>query len=164
MARNQSGSAVYHEEEVRIMHPICTTPPAGTATLSRRLLVGVGALFFGGALLTPHVAADRVPAHGASIADRVENQKELCQLEEGDFSESKTAFGSVITKCTGGNRGDRTCVNTAQSTDCHKPLTRPPGNIPPPPTTGDNTTRVSAGRTPRPHRHHGTGQHRAHTP
>jgi hypothetical protein len=142
------------------MHTIRTTPPAGVATLSRRLLVVMGALLVG-ARFAPHVAADRVPANGRSIADRVQDQSERCFVFEGDFSSRKTAFGSVITTCSGGKKPE-ICVNTAQSTTCHPPLTRPPDNIPPPPTTGDNTTRVSARRRHSSAAQHGRGKHRAH--
>ena len=76
-------------------------PHAGRTTLSRRLLVVMGALLVG-ARLAPPVAADRVPANGRSIADRVRDQEESCLLGEGDFSSRKTAFGSVITTCSGG--------------------------------------------------------------
>ncbi len=70
------------------------------------------------------VEAKRIPTD-APIANRVQNQKDLCGIEGGDFSSKDTAFGSTITKCKGGNKGDWTCVNTAQSTDCHKGLVRP---------------------------------------
>jgi hypothetical protein len=139
------------------MDIIRATPPTGVAPLSRRLLVVMGALLFG-ARLAPQVAA--TPANGVSIADRVQAQKDSCLTGEGDFSSRKTAFGSVITTCTGGTL-PQTCVNTVQSTTCHKPLTRPPANIPPPPTTGDNTTRASARRHSSAAQH-GRGKHRAH--
>ena len=95
------------------MDRIRTTPPAGRTTLSRRLLVVMGALLVG-ARLAPPVAADRVPANGRSIADRVRDQEESCLLVEGDFSSRKTAFGSVITTCSGGKKSANLCQHRAK--------------------------------------------------
>ncbi len=71
------------------------------------------------------VEAKRIPANGVSIASRVQNQKDSCAIEGGSFTSKDTAFGSTITTCTGGSGGTYTCVNTVQSTDCHKGLVRP---------------------------------------
>jgi hypothetical protein len=100
----------------------------------RRVLALLAAILTSGAL-APRVAAERTPAHGASIASRVQTQKESCMVDEGSFSERKTAFGSVITTCKGG-KYPQTCVNTLQSTDCHKPFTGAPEDVAPPPSGG----------------------------
>jgi hypothetical protein len=89
-----------------------------------------------GAMLAQHVDAKKMPANGASIATRVQAQSDLCEVGGGTFESKKTAFGSTITTCTGGDGGAGTCVNTTQSTDCHPPLTRGDEDVYTPPTGG----------------------------
>lgn len=89
-----------------------------------RIAAVLAVAFLLSSALIDGVEAKRIPTD-APISTRVQNQKDLCGIEGGDFSSKDTAFGSTITKCTGGNEGDWTCVNTAQSTDCHKGLVRP---------------------------------------
>jgi hypothetical protein len=109
---------------------------SGSAIFSRLILSLVLALVLGSMLVSP---VDAVPTKN-SIADRVNAQRNTCTLLEGGSFESKTtAFGSVITTCTGGNGGNWKCVNTKKSTTC-TPLTQPPSSP-----QGDVTTQPGGG-------------------
>jgi hypothetical protein len=105
-------------------------------SLPRRRVLTLLAATLASGVLAPRVDAKRRPANGASIASRVQGQKELCDIGGGTFDESKTAFGSTITTCTGGDGGAGTCVNTEKSTECYRGLTRPPENVNIPPIGG----------------------------
>jgi hypothetical protein len=103
--------------------------------ISRFALVLAMALMLG-SLLAQSVDAKRIPANGVSIAERVQNQRDICELGGGTLEATNTAFGSTITKCKGGKEDGYTCVNTAPSTDCHKGLVRPEQDPFTPPTGG----------------------------
>jgi hypothetical protein len=110
--------------------------PHGMAPGFSRMLLVLAIAMMAGAMLAQHVDAKRMPANGASIASRVQAQKDLCDIGGGTFESSKTAFGSTITTCTGGDGGAGTCVNTTQSTNCHPPLTQSTEDVVIPPTGG----------------------------
>src|SRR4051812_34480688 len=96
----------------------------GMRIVKRTMFALVMGLLVAG-LLSGQVEAKRIPANGVSIASRVQAQKDICTSGGGSFESSTTAFGSTITKCTGGDDDGYTCVNTVQSTNCHGGLVRP---------------------------------------
>jgi hypothetical protein len=103
----------------------------GTMRMIGRLAATLVVALLLGTMLVEEASAERVTKAkaGASIKERVKTQQEVCEiLDGGTFSSQKTAFGSTITKCTGGDGGDWSCVNTKKSTTCtyqDKALTQP---------------------------------------
>lgn len=123
-----------------------STANVNLVAISRVALVLVMALLLG-SLLAQSVDAKKMPANGASIAKRVGAQRDLCEVGGGSFESKETAFGSTITTCTGGDGGAGTCVNTKQSTNCHR-LARPTENVQTPPTGGVYEEPSAGGVTP----------------
>lgn len=117
------------------MEPIKQAPQRVAEIVTRFFLV-MAITAMAGAFLAQSVDAKRIPANGVSIASRVQAQRDNCELGGGALEETSTAFGSTITKCKGGKEDGYTCVNTAQSTDCHKGLVRPEQDVNSGPTDG----------------------------
>lgn len=135
------------------MERVEQTPRRVAEMIARGFMV-LAVVAMAGAFLAQSVDAKRIPANGVSIASRVQAQKDLCGIGGGTFESKDTAFGSTITTCTGGDGGAGTCVNTAQSTNCHPPLTRGDEDVYTPPTggvfeepTGPRPGAVEAGNT-----------------
>lgn len=113
-------------------------------TISRIAVVLAMAVLFS-TVVSDYAEAKRIPTN-VPIAQRVQAQKDYCQIDGGTFTQTKTPFGATITNCTGGGGGLGKCVNMEKFTDCSKPLTRPPdGPYGPAPSTGTNAGGVTTG-------------------
>jgi hypothetical protein len=95
--------------------------------LSLLLALAVAMLF--GAMLGQDVAATKnTGKKPTSIAKRVQAQAGVCEANGGTISIRKTAFGSTITHCTGGDQDGYTCVNTKKASYCTYDLTQLPSS------------------------------------
>jgi hypothetical protein len=105
------------------------------ATIGRASLVLAVALLLATTLV--NVADAKRNKTSTPVSQRVQNQKDQCTAEGGDFSSTKTPFGTTITNCEGGNDGDWSCVNSQTSTNCHPNLTTTPQDPDNRPTDGN---------------------------
>jgi hypothetical protein len=128
----------YHNDAIKQRKPMkpIEQAPRQVAEMVSRFFMVLAVTAMAGAFLAQNVDAKRIPANGVSIAERVQNQRDNCELGGGTLEETNTAFGSTITKCKGGKEDGYTCVNTAQSTNCHKGLVRPDQDVNSGPTDG----------------------------
>ena len=120
------------------------TTTARTVWVSR-LVLSVAVAFLLGAALAQGADAKGVKAR-TSIADRVQTQKDTCEIIGGGTLEvTPSPFQpgrsggepvNMITRCKGGTEGGTTCNHTENQTTCRQAVTRAPGDLVPPPGDG----------------------------
>jgi hypothetical protein len=92
---------------------------ATLGTLARVMVALAVALVLGSMLVPSGEAAKKGKNTIASVKDRVQGQRDLCEtLGGGTMTVSTTPFGATITDCEGGTHDGQHCVNTNASTTC----------------------------------------------
>jgi hypothetical protein len=90
-----------------------------------RLALMMTVVFLLGAMLVPHADATK---KGASVANRIQSQVDLCETIGHGILTVETVGKDKVTQCTGGLSDGQRCVHSKKGTKCHQAKVVPPSS------------------------------------
>jgi hypothetical protein len=122
------------------MEHVMAQTTSRVVTLSRLGMAVLVALLLGTMVISDVDAKGNSSKSNVSIKKKVNNLKEICDIEGGTATVEKRPGGTSVS-CSGGGGGDWTCVASSKKVRCYQELTNSPatnagggGAVPP----GDN--------------------------